>query len=180
MRIENKNKNRLEEASHAIIESYRTQSFTDMSISAGESVFRCHRIVIANVITKLKPYILHEMSQQRTPSLTLNMDPFIVKHILEYAYTGYVEVPTDNLADFIREANYLGVIGLRSEPTDAGVTISHFIRTNDQEVGSPEASVPQAPSISSSYETVVGNISTGSGPTTTSPKYRFVVYPSQT
>ena len=180
MLIENKNKNRLAEASHAISESYRTQSFTDMSISAGESVFRCHRIVIANAITKLKPYILQQMSQGKTPSLTLETDPFIVKHILEFVYNGYVEVPSDYLDDVIRAANYYGVIGLRSEPTDAPVIIRHFIRANNQEVGSPEASVPQAPSISPSYQRVVGNISTGRRSTTPFLEYSSVAYQSQT
>ena len=169
--------------SNAISEAFRTQSFTDMSISAGESVFACHKIIISSVISKLKPSIMHHSRQKETPSLILNMDPFIVKLILDFVYTGEVNVPSDYLADFVRDANFLGVRGLCSEPADvfnAAVTLHQFRHTNNQMVGSPETYVPQAPSISPSHQTVVGNISAGSGPSTPSPEHSCVVYPSQT
>ncbi|XP_021363093.1 kelch-like protein 21 [Mizuhopecten yessoensis] len=88
--------------------------FTDASICVGQEEFPCHRNILAASSPYFKAMFTSELREGLETVVSINeVSPWIIKRILEYVYTGRVEITTDNAQELLAAGslfNYPAII----------------------------------------------------------------------
>ena len=92
----------------ALNEQRKSARFCDAILKAGDSEIRGHRAILAAAI----PKILENQMSREEPEFTVDLEglnPNAVEELVEFIYTGKVNVPADGVLDVFHAAKSLGL-----------------------------------------------------------------------
>ena len=89
------------------LNSLRVEScFTDAILCVGQEEFPCHRNVLAVSSPYFKAMFSSDLRESKEAKVCLNdISPWTMKRVIEYAYTGRLEITVDNAQDMLAAAN---------------------------------------------------------------------------
>ena len=96
-------------------ELWRTKLLTDVALGVGGSEFRCHKAVLAAMSSYFDAMFSSGMRETEEGAIELHgLDEVVIENILEYIYTGKIDINNEN-ADLIFSASvYLQIKPLQS------------------------------------------------------------------
>ena len=107
-------------------EMKKSSSLTDCIISVGTNgrQIRCHRMVLAAASTYFNAMFSNEMSESVTGHVDLGiLDEKVMAELLDYCYTGEIDVQLDNISPYLKAAHHIQLLELIEK-------IDHFIALN--------------------------------------------------
>lgn len=97
-------------------EMLRNENFADVTlVTTGGDRFRCHRMLLAACSKFFQDIFISVPCEQHLVVLLKDIKSSDMKHILEYMYTGEVNVEQDEISSIIRAAEELKIKGLIGE-----------------------------------------------------------------
>ena len=92
---------------------YKDGKYTDISLKIGpEQTLRAHRAVLASFIPYFEALLgdnWKEGNKEEIEILVLGLDESAVSDLIEFAYTGKINIDKDNVLTLLEAANYLGI-----------------------------------------------------------------------
>ena len=90
------------------------EELTDFTITSGSRSFRCHRLMLAASSPVLKAMLRSQMSETIKEAMTLDeISGDVIQIILNYMYTGQINIPVSHLFDVLEAANFLQMLELK-------------------------------------------------------------------
>ncbi|XP_045481108.1 protein tramtrack, alpha isoform-like isoform X2 [Harmonia axyridis] len=97
-------------------EMLKNENFTDVTIVCNDGIrFRCHRMLLAACSKFFQDLFISVPGDQHLVMLLKDVKHTDMKHILEYMYTGEVNVAQEEISSIIRTAEELKIKGLIGE-----------------------------------------------------------------
>uniref|UniRef100_A0A336MRY9 Kelch-like protein diablo n=1 Tax=Culicoides sonorensis TaxID=179676 RepID=A0A336MRY9_CULSO len=87
--------------------------FCDVEIVAGKSVFKAHRVVLSSASSYFEAMFRPELglSEGTQKTVTLHsIDPHILKQLIDFIYTGKVEIDQKNVQELLAAADMLQIV----------------------------------------------------------------------
>ena len=106
---------------------------TDFAVVSKEGKkFPCHRIFLATQFPVMMAMMTHDMKEKQDSEVQLEYNEEIVKHFVDYFYTGKVakKVLEGNLESFLALAEYYDLKPLKYQTEDAAIekiTVSNMV-----------------------------------------------------
>lgn len=94
----------------ARLNQYRLErKFTDAILCVGQEEFPCHRSVLAVSSPYFDAMFSSDLQEGRESKVTYDsgMSPWVIKRIIEYAYSGVIEIGPDNAQEYLRTGHLL-------------------------------------------------------------------------
>ena len=73
-----------------------------MTVQSGDVQIRCHRIVLAVATDYFKAMFRCGLEESTLATVQLTMEPEILTSIVEYMYTGEIELTVDNVERLVK------------------------------------------------------------------------------
>ena len=89
------------------------EEFTDVALKSGEVHIRCHRVVLAAASEYFKAMFRCGLQENATDTVQLTMEPDIVISIINYMYTGEIEMTVDNVESLVKACDILQLDALK-------------------------------------------------------------------
>ena len=89
-------------------------AFTDFSLQSRNKVFKCHRVILASCSPVLKAMMMSGMAEDSKQEMKVdNISPSILLSLLDYMYTGHVNIPNEDLLATVEACDYLEILELK-------------------------------------------------------------------
>ena len=103
-------------------ELFKEGSFTDVTlVSEDLQVSAAHRFVLSRASSTFKKLLLINSSANSMLYLR-GISQNVLQLILQFIYTGEVDVPTDKITDFLKAANDLDISELKNRPQSSNIS----------------------------------------------------------
>ena len=90
------------------------EEFTDVTLQSGDVHIRCHRVVLAVASEYFKAMFRCGIQENTTDTVQLTMEPDIVINIINYMYTGEIELTVDNVQSLVKACDILQLDALKA------------------------------------------------------------------
>ena len=90
------------------------EEFTDVTLQSGDVHIRCHRVVLAVASEYFKAMFRCGIQENTTDTVQLTMEPDIVINIINYMYTGEIELTVDNVESLVKACDILQLDALKA------------------------------------------------------------------
>ncbi|XP_059141363.1 ectoderm-neural cortex protein 1-like [Physella acuta] len=97
------------------LQSWKLGQYTDITISVGGQTFKAHRIILTSLSDFFHPLMQLDDKGTGVVKLGNNIEPADFAVLLEFAYTGQVEITTENVQNLLVSADYLQVDYVKHE-----------------------------------------------------------------
>ena len=91
----------------------QNNEYTDVTLQSGDVHIRCHRVVLA-VASEYFKAIFRCGEESASHTVQLTMDPDTLTSIIDYIYTGEIELTVDNVESFVVACDVLQLDGLKA------------------------------------------------------------------
>ncbi|KAK2177067.1 hypothetical protein NP493_619g00027 [Ridgeia piscesae] len=88
--------------------------FTDVTLKSGDVQLRCHRVVLAVASDYFKATFRRRPKEGTTNTYELPVEPEALVSVVDYIYTGEIELTIDNVEGLVRAADVLQLRGLKA------------------------------------------------------------------
>ncbi|KAL5965773.1 Kelch-like protein 38 [Taenia solium] len=93
---------------HGLQECRQKGLYTDVILCASEEEFPCHKVVLAASSRYFNAMFLTPFSEQQTSRVNLKqVSPWVLRHLIDFAYTGRLALSTAVVQDIFVGANFL-------------------------------------------------------------------------
>ena len=92
----------------------QNEEFADVTLQSDDVQIRCHRIVLAVATDYFKAMFRCGLEESTLATVQLTMEPEILTSIVDYMYTGEIELTVDNVERLIKAGDVLQLEGLRA------------------------------------------------------------------
>jgi len=93
---------------------YNEKLFSDVTLCAGNEEIKCHRCILAASSSFFMGMFQTELDESHQSKITIReMEASTLRLILDYVYTGRVELSVDNVQNVLSAANLFQMIHLR-------------------------------------------------------------------
>ncbi|VDM33650.1 unnamed protein product [Hydatigera taeniaeformis] len=93
---------------HGLQECRQKGLYTDVILCASEEEFPCHKVVLAASSRYFNAMFLTPFSEQQTSRVNLKqVSPWVLRHLIDFAYTGRLSLSTTVVQDIFIGANFL-------------------------------------------------------------------------
>ncbi|KAI0239431.1 Ectoderm-neural cortex protein 1 [Lamellibrachia satsuma] len=79
----------------------QNEEFTDFTLQSGDVHVRCHRNVLAVASDYFKVMFMCGLEESTSATVPLTMKPEILTNIVDYMYTGEIELTVDNVDNLV-------------------------------------------------------------------------------
>lgn len=103
------------ESTHSLLEgllvTYKAGKYCDVTVKIGETKkLRAHRVVLASFSRYFEALLGDNWKEGKKDEVeVLGLDEDAVSDLIEFAYSGHVDISIDNVQTLLEAANYLGV-----------------------------------------------------------------------
>jgi len=92
------------------------EQLLDFKIIVGENVYQAHKVILAASSNYFKLVISNQMKEARENEVTIkDIDPHVMKAILEFCYTHRITLNNDNVSEFLLAASRFCIESLQDE-----------------------------------------------------------------
>jgi len=99
---------------HAVSQLYVDGLFSDVTLCVGNDEIKCHRNILAASSSFFMGMFQSELCESHQTKISINeMEASTLRLVLNYVYTGKVELSTDNVQNVLSAANLFQMIALR-------------------------------------------------------------------
>ena len=99
---------------HAVSQLYAEGLFSDVTLCAGNEEINCHRSILAASSAFFMGMFQSELDESRLSKIPIKeMEASTLRLVLDYIYSGKVELSTDNVQNVLSAANLFQMIHLR-------------------------------------------------------------------
>lgn len=90
------------------LNAFRSESvFTDTILCVGQEEFPCHRNVLAVSSPYFQAMFTSDLKESREVRISFNeVSPWTLKRIIDYAYSGHLEITLDNAQEMLAAGNH--------------------------------------------------------------------------
>ena len=88
--------------------------YTNVTLSSGDVHIRCHRVVLAVASDYLKAMFTCDLHESMSDSVQLKMEPETMVTIIDYIYTGEIELTVDNAEGLVKACDILQLDTLKT------------------------------------------------------------------
>ena len=85
----------------------QSEEFTDVTLQSGDVHVRCHRNVLAVASDYFKAMFRCGFKESTSGTVPLTMEPKILTSIVDYMYTGEIELTADNVESLFKAGDFL-------------------------------------------------------------------------
>ncbi|KAI0226983.1 Kelch-like protein 21 [Lamellibrachia satsuma] len=85
----------------------QNEQYTDVTLLSGDVHFRCHRIVLEAASDYFKAMFRCGLEESTSATVTLTMEPEILTNIVDYMYTGEIQLTVDNVESLVKAGDLL-------------------------------------------------------------------------
>ena len=85
----------------------QTEEYTDVTLQSGDIQIRCHRNVLAVATDYFKAMFSCGLEESTSSTVPLTMEPEILTSIVDYMYTGEIELTVDNVENLFKAGDVL-------------------------------------------------------------------------
>ena len=85
----------------------QNEQYTDMTLQSGDVHIRCHRIVLEAASDYFKAMFRCGLEESTSATVQLTMEPEILTSIVDYMYTGEIELTVDNVESLVKVGDLL-------------------------------------------------------------------------
>ncbi|KAI0213390.1 Kelch-like protein 21 [Lamellibrachia satsuma] len=85
----------------------QNEEYTDMTLQSGDILIQCHRNVLAAATNYFKAMFRCGLKESTSATVPLTMEPEILATIVDYMYTGEIELTVDNVESLFRAGDVL-------------------------------------------------------------------------
>ncbi|KAI0226985.1 Kelch-like protein 25 [Lamellibrachia satsuma] len=85
----------------------QSEKFTDVTLQSGDVHIRCHRNVLAVASDYFKAMFRCGLEESTSGTVPLTMEPEILTSIVDYMYTGEIELTADNVESLFKAGDFL-------------------------------------------------------------------------
>lgn len=104
--------------------------FTDVTIEIGESTFQAHKLVLASFSTYFRNIFENETAENMRIQID-NVKAGILRSLLEYAYSGVIELSADNVQELMVVTKQLGIHELQKTCEEFAARFVNFNNCTD-------------------------------------------------
>ena len=90
------------------------QKYTDVTLLADGAKIRCHRIVLAVASDYFKAMFGCGLKESTSDTVQMTMEPGTVTSIIDYMYTGEIELTIDNVESLVKACDFLQLNDLKA------------------------------------------------------------------
>ena len=88
--------------------------YTDVTLQSGDVQMQCHRVVLAVGSEYFKALFRCGLQESRSDPVQLTMEPHILANIIDYMYTGEIELTDDNVESLVEACDVLQLDALKA------------------------------------------------------------------
>ena len=92
----------------------QNNEYTDVTLESGDVQIQCHRVVLAVASDYFKAMFRCDLKETTSDTVQLTMDPEILTSIVNYIYTGEIELTVDNVESVVKACDVLQLDTLKS------------------------------------------------------------------
>ena len=96
----------------------QNDEYTDVTLQSGDVKIPCHRNVLAAASDYFKAMFKCGLKESTSDTVQLTMEPEILRSVVDYIYTGQVELTVDNVEDLVKSADVLSLECLKATCAD--------------------------------------------------------------
>ena len=97
---------------------------TDFTILSGEKSYSCHRVILASCSPVLKAMMMSGMREASKQEVRLDsISPRILELLIDYMYTGEMDVPDEHLLAIVETCEYLELLELKERCLSKAVNV---------------------------------------------------------
>ena len=85
----------------------QNEEFTDVTLQSGDIQIQCHRNVLAVATDYFKAMFRCGLEESTSATVPLTMEPEILTSIVDYMYTGEIELTVDNVESLFKAGDVL-------------------------------------------------------------------------
>ena len=96
----------------------QNEQYTDLTLQSGDVHIRCHRIVLVAASDYFKAMFRCGLEESMSATVPLTMEPEILTSIVDYMYTGEIELTVDNVESLVKAGDLLQLGCLKARCAD--------------------------------------------------------------
>ena len=96
----------------------QNEQYTDLTLQSGDVHIRCHRIVLEAASDYFKAMFRCGLEESTSATVQLTMEPEIMTSIVDYMYTGEIELTVDNVESLVKAGDLLQLGCLKARCAD--------------------------------------------------------------
>ncbi|KAI0228478.1 Kelch-like protein 21 [Lamellibrachia satsuma] len=96
----------------------QNEQYTDLTLQSGDVHIRCHRIVLEAASDYFKAMFRCGLEESMSATVPLTMEPEILTSIVDYMYTGEIELTVDNVESLVKAGDLLQLGCLKARCAD--------------------------------------------------------------
>ena len=96
----------------------QNDEYTDVTLQSGDVNIPCHRNVLAAASDYFKAMFKCGLKESTSDTVQLTMEPEILRSVVDYIYTGQIELRVDNVEDLVKSADVLSLECLKTTCAD--------------------------------------------------------------
>ena len=101
---------------------HQKEEFTDVTLQSGDVQIQCHRVVLAVGSDYFKAIFRCGLQKNASDTVELTMEPEILSSIVDYMYTGDIELTVDNVGSLVKACDILQLDALKDRCEDFMMT----------------------------------------------------------
>ena len=97
---------------------HQNNEYTDVTLQSGDVKIPCHRNVLAAASDYFKAMFKCGLKESTSDTVQLTMEPEVLRSVVDYLYTGQIELTVDNVEDLVKSADVLSLECLKATCAD--------------------------------------------------------------
>ena len=96
----------------------QNNEYTDVTLESGDVQIQCHRVVLAVGSEYFKALFRCGLQESSSDPVQLTMQPAIMTSVVDYMYTGVIDLTDDNVESLVKACDVLHLEGLKTACED--------------------------------------------------------------
>ena len=85
----------------------QNEEYTDVTLQSGDVQIQCHRVVLAAASDYFKAMFKCALKESKSDTVQMTMEPEVLTSVLDYVYTGEIELTIDNVESVVKACDVL-------------------------------------------------------------------------
>ncbi|KAK2166360.1 hypothetical protein NP493_1328g00032 [Ridgeia piscesae] len=90
----------------------QNEEYTDVTLQSGDVQIQCHRVVLAAASGYFKALFKCPLKESKSDTVQLTMEPEVLTSVVDYVYTGAIELTIDNVESVVKACDVLQLASL--------------------------------------------------------------------
>ena len=85
----------------------QNEEYTDVTLQSGDVQIQCHRVVLAAASDYFKAMFKCALKESKSDTVQMTMEPEVLTSVIDYVYTGEIELTIDNVKSVVKACDVL-------------------------------------------------------------------------